>query len=98
MLKPLVFVVSAESHPDLLCRLALLFHRMAIPVHSLTMHPIDKQRTRLTVEVEARPELSERIAANLAKIIYVLTVTEDGRDGKPSLLPIRRRRPRSRVR
>lgn len=75
MLKPLTFVVSAENHPDLLARTVLLFHRLAIPVHGLIMQrPEGSPRMRITLHVLAHPDQSERIAANLGKLVYVVWV------------------------
>jgi acetolactate synthase small subunit len=93
MLKPLVFVVSAWAHPDLLPRIALLFHRLHVPVVNLTMQGIDSEHTRFTIEVFADPEISERIIESLAKIIYVGSVTRDVRKEAP---PARPRRPHPR--
>jgi len=74
MLKPLTFVVSAENHPDLLARTVMAFHRLAIPIQALLMErrPESSRRVRITVEVVAHPEQSERIAENLAKIVLVV--------------------------
>jgi acetolactate synthase small subunit len=75
MLKELTFVVSAENHPDLLARTVLLFHRLAIPIQGLTMRrPQDSPKMRMTIEILADPEQSDRIVANLAKIVHVLSI------------------------
>jgi len=60
MLKPLTFVASAENHPDLLARMVLLFHRLAIPICKLTMRPVDPSHLHIRVEVLA--DLSNRTA------------------------------------
>jgi len=73
MLKPLAFVVSAENHPDLLARTVLLFHRLAIPrTHhaapgGIAAHAHHASRS-------PHPDQSERIAANLGKLVYVVWV------------------------
>ena len=74
MLTPLTFVVSAETHPDLLARTVMAFHRLAIPIQALLMErrPESSRRMRITIEVVAYPEQSERIAKNLAKIVLVV--------------------------
>jgi acetolactate synthase small subunit len=75
MLKELTFVVSAENHPDLLDRTLFLFRRLAIPIHELAMgRPQDAFKMRVTIEVLADPELSERIVANLAKLVHVHSI------------------------
>jgi acetolactate synthase small subunit len=83
MLKALTFVVSAENHPDLPARTVKLFHRLAIPVHGFTTRrPRNSPRMRMTIEVLADPLQSGRIAANLSKIVHVLSVTTEG-DARP---------------
>jgi acetolactate synthase small subunit len=75
MLKELTFVVSAENHPDLLAHTVLLFHRLAIPFRGLTMRrPQDSSKMSMTIEILADPEQSERIVANLAKLVHVLSI------------------------
>jgi acetolactate synthase small subunit len=75
MLKALTFVISAENHPDLLARAVMLLHRLHIPVHGLTMQrPVQAPRMRITIELLAEPEDSERIAAQLAKIVHVVSI------------------------
>jgi acetolactate synthase small subunit len=75
MLKTLTFVISAENHPDLLARTVMLFHRMAIPIHALTMRrPTDGSNLRMEVEVVADRDQSQRISAQLAKLIHVAWV------------------------
>jgi acetolactate synthase small subunit len=75
MLKPLTFVISAENHPDPLARTVMVLHRLAIPIQALQMEcPESSRRMRITVEVLANPDQSERIAENLAKIVHVVWV------------------------
>jgi hypothetical protein len=75
MLKSLTFVVSAENHPDLLARTVLLLHRLSIPVHAFTMQrPKDAPRMRMTIEILAEASHSDRIAANLAKLVHVVSI------------------------
>jgi acetolactate synthase small subunit len=75
MLKLLTFVISAENHPDLLARTVMVLHRLAIPIDALLMERTESsRRMRITVEVLANPDQSERIAENLPKIIHVVWV------------------------
>jgi acetolactate synthase small subunit len=75
MLRPLTFVMYAENHPDLLARTVLLLHRLAIPIVGLVMQrPEHSARMRMTLDVLAPPDQSERIAENLAKIVHVVWV------------------------
>jgi acetolactate synthase small subunit len=75
MLRPLTFVIYAENHPDLLARTVLLLHRLAIPIVGLVMQrPEHSARMRMTLDVLAPPDQSERIAENLAKIVHVVWV------------------------
>jgi len=74
-LKTLTFVIYAENHPDLLARTVLLLHRLAIPIVGLLMQrPEHATRMRITLDVLAPPDQSERIAENLAKIVRVVWV------------------------
>jgi acetolactate synthase small subunit len=75
MLNSVTFDVSAENHADILARIVLLLHRLAIPIHGLTMkRPKKWRRMSVTIEVEADPECTERIRANLLKIARVVSV------------------------
>jgi len=75
MLKPLTFVIYAENHPDLLARTVLLLHRLVIPIVGLVMQrPEHSARMRMTLDVLAPRDHSERIAENLAKIVHVVWV------------------------
>ena len=85
MLKILSFVISAENHPDLLTRTVLLFHRLAIPVHALMMRrPLDDSHMLIRVEVLAQPEQSDRIMANLGKLVHVVCVEIRKQEAKPA--------------
>jgi acetolactate synthase small subunit len=75
MLKTLTFVIYAENHPDLLARTVSLLHRLAIPIVGLLMQrPEHSARMRMTLDVLAPPDQSQRIAENLAKIVHVVLV------------------------
>jgi acetolactate synthase small subunit len=75
MLKQLTFVIYAENHPDLLARTVLLLHRLAIPIVGLLMQrPEHSARMRMTIDVLALADQSERIAENLAKLVHVVWV------------------------
>jgi acetolactate synthase small subunit len=72
MLKPVTFVIYAENHPDLLARTVLLLHRLAIPIVGLVMQRAEHSpRMRMTLDVLAPADQSERIAENLAKVVHV---------------------------
>ena len=75
MLKELTFLISAENHPDLLARTVMLLHRLHIPIHGLTMQrPAGASRMRLTVQILAETDDSDRIVAQLAKIAHVVSI------------------------
>ena len=83
MLKTLTFVISAENHPDLLPRTVMLFHRLAIPIHALTMRrPVDDSNMRISLEVVADAKESERIVASVAKLIHVVWVERRKQESK----------------
>jgi acetolactate synthase small subunit len=85
MLKILSFVISAENHPDLLARTVMLFHRLAIPVHALMMRrPLEDSHLLIRVEVLADPQQSDRIMANLAKMVHVVCVEMRKLEAKPA--------------
>jgi acetolactate synthase small subunit len=82
MLKTLTFVISAGNHPDFLARTVMLFHRMAIPIHALTLRrPTDDSNLRM--EAEAVAEQSGRISAQLVKLIHVAWVETRKPDTRP---------------
>lgn len=74
-MKSLTFVIYAENHPDLLARTVLLLHRLAVPIEGLVMRrPEHSARMRMTLDVLAPPDETQRIAENLAKIVHVVWV------------------------
>jgi len=90
MLKELTFAVSPENHLDSLARTVLLFPRLAIPVHGLTMRrPEDSPKMRMTIEVLAHTEQSDQIMANLAKLAHFVSIETRKQDAaslrKPGL-------------
>lgn len=84
MLKPRTFVVSAWFHADLLNRIAILFHRLNIPIEKLSMNRIDSDRIRFTIEVLAEPQLADRITTSLAKVAYLRSASHDIREQEPA--------------
>jgi acetolactate synthase-1/3 small subunit len=76
------FVVTAENRADLLARLVLLFHRLSVEIHGLSM---TRKRTsmamRLNVTVEVEIEHARRIEAHLYKVVEVRSV-RIGRAGR----------------
>jgi acetolactate synthase small subunit len=90
MLTEVTFDVSAENHADVLPRIVLLFHRLAIPICGLNMkRPKNGRRMSVTIELEADTDHAERIRAHLLKIVQIVSVKE-----RPSANSSRRRRPR----
>jgi|HubBroStandDraft_1064217.scaffolds.fasta_scaffold299311_2 acetolactate synthase small subunit len=83
MLKFLTFVVTAENHPDVLARAVLLLHRLAIPIRALTMiRPERSARMHITIHLKLEPARAPRIAANLLKIVHVLSVEARTQDAQ----------------
>jgi acetolactate synthase small subunit len=67
------FVVTAENRADLLARLVLLFHRLSVEIHGLSMtRKRDSATIRLHVKVEV--EHARRIEAHLYKVVEVRSV------------------------
>jgi acetolactate synthase small subunit len=83
MLKLVRFVVTAENDPDVLARAVLLLHRLAIPIRALTMIRPERSngRMHMTIHLKVDPTRTPRIAANLSKIVHVLSV--EARDQDP---------------
>jgi acetolactate synthase small subunit len=84
MLKFLTFVVTAENQPDVLPRAVLLLHRLAIPIHALTMiqPETSSRRIHMTIQLKIDPARVPRITANLSKIVHVLSVESRNEDAK----------------
>lgn len=69
------FVVHARRTPELLGRVVLLFHRLAVEIDGLTLERTDGDRGfRITIEIADHIDKSWRIGANLSKLIDVLSV------------------------
>jgi aconitase B len=51
MLKFVTFVVTAENHPDVLAPAVLLLHRLAIPIHALTMIRPERSSGRIHMTI-----------------------------------------------
>jgi acetolactate synthase small subunit len=82
MLNRVTYLVTAENRPDLLSRVVMLLHRLAVPIDALTVRRSAKSRTiELTVEAEVIAGQAERVAENLMKIVHVVAV-EIGRRAK----------------
>lgn len=72
----LKFVIAAQTRPDVLPRVVLLFHRAAIDIESIHM-PIRRKKTgerKLTVTVDGQHPNAHRMAAILEKVVAVLSV------------------------
>jgi acetolactate synthase small subunit len=68
--------VEAVNHPDVLARIVMLLHRLAIDIPGLTMRPpAQRRRMNLTIEVELRAGDLDGIKANLFKVMPVVSVT-----------------------
>lgn len=87
MLKLVTFVVTAENHPDVLARAVLLLHRLAIPISALTMIRPEQscRRIHMTIHLTVDPARAPRIAANLSKIVHVLSVESHNQDAKSAV-------------
>jgi acetolactate synthase I/III small subunit len=69
------FVVYVRRTPEILARVVLLFHRRAIEIERLTAEREEGSDVlRMTVNVEADSEQTQRIEANLYKLLDVLHV------------------------
>ncbi|GGC98211.1 acetolactate synthase small subunit [Tersicoccus solisilvae] len=69
--------VLVEDKPGVLTRVAGLFARRAFNIHSLAVGPTEVPGvSRVTVVVDADPELLEQVTKQLNKLINVLKIVE----------------------
>ena len=80
MLNRVIYLVTAQDHPDVVPRTVMLLHRLAVPIGSLRVkRPRKSPVLRLTIEAEVIAGQTDRIAENLMKIVYVESVKTLGR-------------------
>jgi acetolactate synthase-1/3 small subunit len=78
------FIAYVEDRPGVLTRVASLFRRLNINIHSLTVgHSEREGQSRMTVVCEASAEAGHRIRASLYKLENVVDV--DNVDHAPSV-------------
>jgi acetolactate synthase small subunit len=69
------FVIKAENRADLLARIVLLFHRLNVEIHGLSM---ERKRVSnamsMNVKVEVEREHARRLEAQLYKVVEVREV------------------------
>ena len=83
--KRVTFVVQAENRRDVLARVVLLFHRLNVEIDALYMVRRHSSETmRVSVTAQADRERSQRIQANLYKVVSVTSVKIE-RGGKEVL-------------
>jgi acetolactate synthase I/III small subunit len=71
----ITFVITAENRAELLARLMLLFHRLNVEIHALSMkRKRDSATMRLNVMVEVGEEHARRIEAHLYKVVEVTSI------------------------
>jgi acetolactate synthase small subunit len=78
------FVVDARKTPEMLARVVLLFHRLAVEIDGLTFQRRkDDGGFCITIQITGHSDKSRRIEANLYKIVDVLsveTIPDDARN------------------
>ena len=79
--KRITFAIQAENRADVLARIALLFHRLNVEIHTLSMVRKRGWKTmQMRVVVEAEMGHAHRLKAHLCKVVEVRSVTmERGR-------------------
>ena len=66
MLNRVIYLVTAQDHPDVVSRTVMLLHRLAVPIGSLRVHRAGESSIlRLTIEAEVIAGQADRIAENL---------------------------------
>src|SRR6266568_1492591 len=79
------FVVYVENKPGVLTRVASLFRRRGFNIDSLTVGRTEKSDvSRITIVVDANNDQSQRIVANVYKLVNVLLV--DHITGAPAIV------------
>jgi acetolactate synthase small subunit len=75
MLSRVSYLVIAENHPEVLSRVVMLLHRLAVPIEALAVKRSGKSQTlRLSLEAQVIAGHAERVAENLMKLVHVLSV------------------------
>jgi acetolactate synthase I/III small subunit len=76
------FLLHARRTPEVLGRVVSLFHRRAIEIERLTAEPANYANIlRVTIGLQVDSEQTQRIEANLYKLIDVLLL--ENADGTP---------------
>jgi hypothetical protein len=71
----ITFSIAAEHQADLLARLVLLFHRLNVGIHGLSMvRKRDSATMHLGVTVDVEEGHGRRLEAHLYKLIHVRSV------------------------
>lgn len=68
------FLVDAENTRDILARVVMLFHRRAIPIHSLIMVSGRNVTLRMKIIAGLEESRSLRIVADLYKLVDIRLV------------------------
>jgi acetolactate synthase small subunit len=69
------FAVVAQNNADVLARVVLLFHRLAVEIESVRMPARRSIRElHITITVSGRQAQSHRVEASLYKLVDVLSV------------------------
>ena len=75
MLTSVRYLVVAENRPDVLSRVVMLLHRLAVPIDMLIVKRSPKTSTlELTLEAQVIVGQDQRIADNLMKLVQVMSV------------------------
>jgi acetolactate synthase small subunit len=73
--KRITFAIQAENRADVLARIALLFHRLNVEIHTLSMVRKRGWKTmQMRVVVEAEMGHAHRLKAHLSKVVQVRSV------------------------
>lgn len=71
----LKFVIAAENNADVLARVVLLFHRLAVEIESIRMPARrDISKLHITITVTGRHAQTHRMEASLSKLVDVFSV------------------------
>ncbi len=75
MLNSFTLDVFVEDSPDVLARIVMLLHRLAIRIRTLVMKPPKTSgRMRIIIEVESDADVVDRISVSLLKLVHVVSV------------------------
>jgi acetolactate synthase-1/3 small subunit len=86
------FVILAQNRADVLARVVMLFHRLAVDIESIRMPARDKKgELQIAITLKGEQPQSHRVEASLYKLVDVLsveTISRDKRSARTREMPL----------